>query len=90
MRPETTAKCRAAYQHLVMETGHIPKSDHVADAAGVARSAVRNAWEEITDEEFIVSRDVPATRKCLCCSRNFASACIGNKICEACKGTTLF
>lgn len=91
--PDTLTRCRAAYHQLVTETGRPPKSDQVAKAAGVAKNAVRLAWDEITGVpgvDFIESRDVPALRKCLCCSRNFPSSHIGNRLCEPCKGTTLF
>lgn len=91
--PETISRCRAAYDQLVAETGKVPRSDEVARAAGIAKNAVKLAWEDITGVpgvDFYVSRDIPGIRKCLCCARNFPSSHIGNRLCEACKGTTLF
>lgn len=91
--PDTITRCRAAYDQLVAETGKVPKSDQVARAAGISKNAVKLAWEDIIGVpgvDFYESRDVPAIRRCLCCSRNFPSSHIGNRLCEACKSTVAF
>ena len=49
---------------------------------GLAAPSKRSTARPVSD------RQVPATRSCLCCGRQFCSSHIGNRICRACQART--
>jgi hypothetical protein len=88
VKPATIARCRAAYQVLLVMLDRVPSQREVAKCAPATTTTVSAVWEEIIADpaDLYQPRQVPATRKCLSCERPFSSHSAGHRICQRCRG----
>jgi hypothetical protein len=86
--PETIARCRTVYDHLVESTGKVPSRGAVARAVGISPSTVERLWMELSGElDGMAPRQIvqAAQRRCLACRTAYRSTWAGDRICRPCR-----
>jgi hypothetical protein len=87
-KPQTIARCRAAYQVLSAMLDREPSQREVAKCAPATTTTVSAIWDEITADpaDLYQPRHVQAQRRCLVCKTTFQSKWVGHRICQRCRG----